>query len=189
MATFKIMVGNETLVGTAVNVAQSYFYTIVVGIVILLAGFGLGILSKKLVYRILKELELNHMMNKVGMTHDFEKIISNVVSWVIYLVFIVIFLNHLGITSVVLYLILGAILILIILTFLVGLKDVIPNFVGWIYLQRGNKVVVDKIIEVKEIYGTVERIGYLETEIRTESGDVLYVPNSLFLKSKYKVKK
>ena len=89
----------------------------------------------------------------------------------------------------VLYLILGAILILIILTFLVGLKDVIPNFVGWIYLQRGNKVVVDKIIEVKEIYGTVERIGYLETEIRTENGDVLYVPNSLFLKSKYKVKK
>ena len=68
MAIFKIMVGNETIVGTAVNVVESYFYTIVVGIVILLAGFGLGILSKKLVYRILKKLKLNHIIKKIRIT-------------------------------------------------------------------------------------------------------------------------
>jgi len=45
------------------------------------------------------------------------------------------------------------------------------------------------MVEVREIAGKVEKVGYLETEIRTDSGDILYVPNSLFLKSKFKIKK
>ena len=42
---------------------------------------------------------------------------------------------------------------------------------------------------VKEISGIIEKTGYLETEIKTENGDILYVPNSLFLKSKYRLRK
>lgn len=166
------------------GLVQSYFYTIIAGIVILLLGFGLGVLIKKVIFRILKEIELNHIMSKVGMRYDLEKWISSIVSYVIYLVTIVIFLDQLGIRSIVLYLVFGGILMLIILTFLVGLKDVIPNFVAWILLQRKGKVREGRKIEVREISGTVERVGFLETEIKTDNGDILYVPNSLFLKSK-----
>jgi len=173
---------------TVIAAAQSYFQKIVVGIVILLFGFGLGILAQKLFYKILKEVGLNKIMSKVGITHDLEKNVSSVVSYVIYLVFIVIFLNHLGITSIVLYLIVGAVLMLLILTLLVGLKDVIPNFVAWLLLQRKNAIKEGKNIDIREIAGRVERIGYLETEIRTDNGDILYVPNALFMKSKFKVK-
>ncbi|MBT6773988.1 mechanosensitive ion channel [Candidatus Woesearchaeota archaeon] len=180
---------NGTSVTNAVGVAQSYFYTVIVGIVILLAGFGLGILVQKLLYKLLQEIGLNKIMNKVGITFNLEKWVSNIISWVIYLVFIVIFLNHLGITSIVLYLVLGAILMLIVLTFLVGLKDIIPNFIGWLYIQKDDKIVVGHKIDVKEISGIIEKTGYLETEIKTENGDILYVPNSLFLKSKYRLRK
>lgn len=163
---------------------QSYIYTIIAGIVILLLGFGLGILVKKIVFRVLNEIELNKIMSKVGMRYDLEKGVSLIISYVIYLFTIVIFLDQLGITSIVLYLAVGGILMLIILTFLVGLKDVIPNFVAWILLQRKDKIREGRKIEVREISGTVERVGFLETEIKTEQGDILYVPNSLFLKSK-----
>ena len=78
---------------------------------------------------------------------------------------------------------------LLILTFLVGLKDIIPNFVAWVVIQKRELIREGRKIEVREISGVVEKIGYLETEIKTENGDTLYVPNSLFLKSKTRVKK
>ena len=56
-------------------------------------------------------------------------------------------------------------------------------------LQKKGKLKVGKKVDVKEIYGEVEKIGYLETEIKTEEGDTLYVPNALFLKSTFKIKK
>jgi len=169
--------------------AKEYFFDIVAGIIILLVGFGLGILAKKIVYRILKEIHLNRIMSNVGITYNLEKGVSVIISYIIYLFTIVFFLDHLGITSIAIYLIAGAILALLVLTFIVGLKDVIPNFVAWILLQRKGKVVVGRNVDVKEIHGRVERIGYLETEIKTERGDILYVPNSLFLKTKFWVRK
>ena len=178
---------NETVVGV-VGTVQSYFSFIAEGVIILLIGFGLGILAQKLLSKILKEIELNHIFTKVGVNHNLEKGVSSVVSYVIYLVFGVIFLRHLGIESIVLYLILGGVLMLLVLTFIVGLKDVIPNFVAWLVLQKDEKITIGRMVEVREIAGRVEKIGYLETEIKTEPGDTLYVPNILFLKSTFKVK-
>lgn len=179
-----LVVDGATLAGTV----QAYLYTIIVGIIILLIGFAIGILAKKLLGKLLREAGLNKIMSKVGVTADVEKWISGVISYTIYLFTIVLFLDQLGIRSIVLYLIAGGLLMLIILTFLVGMKDIIPNFIGWLYLQRKGKVREGWKIEMREIAGTVERIGYMETEIKTGRGDVLYVPNSLFLKSKYRVR-
>ncbi|PIZ51423.1 hypothetical protein COY27_03470 [Candidatus Woesearchaeota archaeon CG_4_10_14_0_2_um_filter_33_13] len=180
---------NETIVQEAVNTASSYFTNIAIGIAILLIGFGIGILIKKLVQRLLAEIELNKIMVRIGITYDLETVISSSMMYLIYLATVIVFLDHFNIGSIVLYLVLGALLMLGILTMIVGLKDVIPNFVGWIYIQRHNKIKEGHKIEVKEISGIIEKIGYLETEIKTERNDILYVPNSLFLKSKFRLKK
>jgi small conductance mechanosensitive channel len=174
--------------GDIFGIAKSYIYTIAVGVVILLVGFALGILTKKILHRVLKEVGLNKIMGKVGVRTNLESVVSHIVSGLIYLVTIVFFLNQLGITSIVLYIVVGAILMLAILTFLVGLKDVIPNFVAWILLQRKSRIVEGHRVSVREISGRVEKVGYLETEIKTDNGDILYVPNSLFIKSKFWVK-
>ncbi len=172
-----------------VETAQSYFYTIVIGIVILLVGFGIGVLAKKLLKKVLKEIELNKIMNKVGISSNIEWAISSIISYLIYLITIVFFLNQLGIASVVLYIVVGAILMLLILTFLVGLKDVIPNFIAWLIIQKRGKLKEGHRVDIKEISGRVEKIGYLETEIKTDNDDILYVPNNLFIKSKFKLRK
>ena len=124
-------------------------------------------------------------MSTVGIRYNLEEIVSSIISYVIYLFTVVIFLDKLGIRSIVLYLLVGAILMLIILTFLVGLKDIIPNFIAWLILQKKEKIKEGRYVKVKNISGRVEKVGFLETEIKTENGDILYVPNSLFLKSKY----
>lgn len=180
---------NETTLFGVAETARSYILEIAVGIVILLIGLGIGILAKKLLFRLLQEISLNKIMSKVGITTNLEKGISNIVSYVIYLFTIILFLDHFNIRSIILYLVAGAVLMLIILTFLIGLKDIIPNFIGWLALQKKGKIKEGYKVNIREIGGIVEKVGYLETEIKTESGDILYVPNSLFLKSKYKIKK
>ena len=178
-----------TMVPAFIELAQSYVYIISVSIVILLVGFALGILAKKLLLKVLRELEFNKLASRFGFTTDLERLISSTTAALIYLVTLIFFLNYLGIAPYILYLILGAVLTLIVLTFLVGVKDVIPNFVAWIILERKGVIRVGKQVEVREIEGTVERVGFLETEIRTARDDLLYVPNSLFLKSKFTIKK
>lgn len=176
--------------GEVIETAWTYLYEkLLIGIIILLIGFGLGILARKLALRILKEIELNRIMNRVGVSYNLEKGVSSIISYVIYLFTIIIFLEQLEIKSIVLYLAAGALLMLVILTMFVGLKDVVPNFIGWLYLQKDEKMKEGYKINIREIAGTIEKIGWLETEIRTDNDDILYVPNALFLKSKHRVKK
>ncbi|MBS3169616.1 mechanosensitive ion channel [Candidatus Woesearchaeota archaeon] len=177
------------MVNEVIQTAQSYFYDITLGVAILFIGFALGIIVRKVVFKVLKGAELNKVVVKIGIRHDLEKWISSLASFIIYLITIIFFLRYLNITSIVIYLVVGAVLMLLILTFLVGLKDIIPNFVAWVVIQKRELIREGRKIEVREISGVVEKIGYLETEIKTENGDTLYVPNSLFLKSKTRVKK
>ena len=171
------------------GIIKAYASDIIMGIIILLVGFGIGILVKRILQRVLKEVGLNKIMRRGNIGTDLERWVSSIVSYVIYLVTLVIFLDQLGLKSVVLYLVVGAVLMLIILTSLVGLKDVIPNFVAWVIIQKRGNIQEDRWIDIKEISGYVLKIGYLETEIKTDKGDILYVPNSLFLKSKFKLRK
>lgn len=185
---------NETvvpvIVNMAVNTAESYFYKIVVAIVILLMGFAIGILAKKFLQRVLKEVELNKIMSNVNITYDLEWWASTIVSYLIYLSTIIIFLDQFDIKyTTILYIIMGAILALIVLSLVVGLRDVFPNFIGWMYLQKKGTMKEGHRIEIRGIVGTIEKVGYLETEIKTERGDVLYVPNSLFLRSKHQLQR
>lgn len=180
------MVETSTILG----IAESYAYKIIYSIIILLIGLIVGILAKKFTYRLLKEIELNTILKVIGIRADLEKWISSIISYIIYYMTIIASLHQLQIVPIyILYLIAGGILTLLILTFIVGVKDIIPNFIAWMILQKKQHIKVGMEIEIKEIAGEIEKIGCLETEIRTKHDDLLYIPNSLFLKSKFKIKR
>lgn len=170
----------------AINTAGSLLNLVAVGIVILIAGLALGLLIKKVSFRILQEITLNKIMSKVGFSYNFEYGISSLLSYIIYLFTLIFFLDQLGIRSIVIYLAVAGMVVLIILPFVVGLKDIVPNVRGWMYIQRTKAVKEKKQVELPQVSGMVQHIGYLETEIKTKRGDMLYVPNSLFLKNKDK---
>ncbi len=155
----------------------------------LLIGFGLGVLAKKFSKKGLKELGFNRILRIINLPYNGEEIISSLLSYIIYLITVIFFLQQLGITSIVLYLVLGAVLMIITLSFVVGLKDVVPNFIAGLIIKSKEHMKAGHRVDVKEIHGRIEKIGYLETEIKTVHGDILYVPNTLFIKSKVLLRK
>ncbi len=171
---------NETML--VVASVQSYTNLIIMAIVILIVGLTLGLLAKKLLYRMLKEVELNKIATRGGIGWDVEYLISSIISYMIYLATAVIFLSYLGIGKWVIYIIVAGIVILLALTVLVGIKDAPANFWGWIMAKRKNKLKKGKKIEVNGVSGIVEKTGLFKTIIRTERGDWLYLPNALFRK-------
>ncbi|MBT4538936.1 mechanosensitive ion channel [Candidatus Woesearchaeota archaeon] len=179
----------NTTLAQGVETAQNLTANIAVGIVILFIGFAIGVLAKKFLLRIFKEIELNKWSKKLNINFNLERGVSSLISVIIYLITIILFLNHLGVTSIVLWVVIGATLLLAILTFLVGVRDLIPNLLAYFILKRKKHVKVGKVVKIREISGTVERVGYLETEIKTEQKDTLYVPNSLFLRNKLWIKR
>jgi len=170
------------MVEGVVQTAQSYFYAIITSIAILLIGFGAGILAKKLFQRLLEEIKLNQMIFKANINYDIENIISSLIMYLIYLITIILSLNQLGITSIVGYILIGLVLLLVVLALFVFIKDFLPNFHGW--LKKGRKLKQGQKLEFGQISGAVETVGLMETIIRTTQGDLLHVPNLLFVKEK-----
>jgi len=160
--------------------AQFYVYNILIGVAILLIGFSLGFLSKKLFHRLFTEIKLNQILRKINFNQDVESALSWLIALSIYTITIILFLDRWGLKSYALYFILGAMIILVTLIVLVGIKDAIPNFRGWIALKKKG-IKVGGRIEFQEIKGKVETVNYFITKVRTERGDLLYFPNSLFL--------
>lgn len=163
-----------------INTAQSYLYRISVAIIILLGGLVFGILVKKLCLRLFEEVKPNQLTCKFRKGYDLEAIVANGLSYLIYFLAFVFFFDSLGLRSLVIYFLILIIVVLFILSSLVGIRDFLPNLRGWVYLKQKNLVKIGKMIEVNGINGKVEKIGLIETRIKTEKGDWLYLPNSLF---------
>lgn len=174
----------ENITSMALNTAKSLLNQIAVGIVILITGLALGLLVQKVALRLLQEIEFNKIISRTGLNYNAEYWISSLLSYIIYLSTIILVLNQLGIRSLVIYLIAAGTIILIILTFIAGIKDIIPNLLGGAYLRRQQKLKEGHWLELPEVSGTVQHIGYLETEIKTKKGEVLHVPNALFSRKK-----
>lgn len=172
------------MVEVTLQAAENYFNIGVVAIVILLIGLALGILAKKLVYRFLKDLNFNHLGPKIGTTVDLEALVSSLVSYVIYLISIILFLDQLQIRTIAIVLVVAGILLLFLLTFLVGAKNVYRNFKGWLKIRRDPKMRKGRKIEFKEISGIIERARIQETLVRTDKGDILHFPNAIWNKTK-----
>jgi len=151
-------------------------------VLVLLVGLILGLIVKKLLRKILKEIEVDKIAEKVGKNYELERRLSGMAAYIIYFISLVWALRLLGITSLVVYVILGIVLLLVGGTVLLRLKDVLPNLLAKI--KTNKKYRVGKKIRINEIVGIIEKAGWLEMEIRTKKGDKIYIPNSLLVKSK-----
>ncbi len=170
----------------AVQTAQSYFYTAAQAIAILLVGFIIGILLRKLTKRIAEELHINKWGFKLGWDVDFESGLSTLILIITYVITWRAFLDQLGITSLVMLIGGVAILFLLLLMVIVGIKDLIPNLRGRVHLR---KLVRGQVLEVHpvescSVLGKVLKVGWFETALQTKCGDILYMPNALLRKDK-----
>jgi small-conductance mechanosensitive channel len=121
---------NESLnvvneVGQTVNPVLS---KIVIAVLILLIGLIVGKLAGMLIKRLLNELRLDKNARAKGLKFSLEKTIGNLVSYIIYLVAVIMSLNRLGLTSAILAIIAGVVVLVIIVSFVLSVRDFFPNF-------------------------------------------------------------
>lgn len=160
-----------------------------VAIVIIALGFILGKLLGRLVKRALHEAEVDNILKKVGLRFSLENLFSTITRYFIYIVSIIMALNQLGVTTTVLQLILGGVILLVILFAFISLKDFVPNAIAGFFIYRKQLIKRGDVIKFHNISGKVAGVGLVETEIIIKSKDKLYIPNSNIIRSELLVKK
>ena len=150
-------------------------------IVILLVGLILGLMIKKILKKVLEEIGVDKLASKFGKKYYLERKISNVIGYVVYFLVVLMALRQLGITSLVLYLVLGSVSLLIGATLVLMLRDLIPNLIGRRVVKKKGYV-VGKELKLDLIKGKIEKLGWSETIIKTAKGDKLHIPNLLLRK-------
>jgi len=170
---------------------SSFYANIISAVVILFVGFIIGKIAGKLVFRILHELGIDDIMKKaVGIEKPIEKLASSLAAYFIYFMALIMALNQLRITTTVLQMVVAAAMLLFIISFILAVKDFIPNMFAGIYIFKNRHVAEGEFIKVKGIQGKVTAITLLETKLRTKEGDTVCIPNSLLIKNEViKVKK
>jgi small-conductance mechanosensitive channel len=155
---------------------------LVVAVVVLLIGIILARIVERVVLRILHELELDKWLRKAGLKFAMEQTVSHVVRYVIYFITVIAALNRVGLTSFVLNILAAGVIVLVIAAILLGVKDFIPNFMAGLRIHHRGFVKVGDVIRVRDLEGEVRQINLLDTRIKTVSGDLLFVPNSMLTK-------
>ena len=165
------------------------FTKFIVAIVILLIGFVIARIVGRLVQKLLHEVELNNILQKAGVKIKLEDALSKLITYFIYFITIIWALNSLGLTTTILNMVSATFLILLIVAILLGIKDFIPNLISGFFIYRKGIIKPGDKIKVGNLTGRVIRISLIETEIKTSSGDAVYIPNSTLTKKEFAVKK
>jgi small-conductance mechanosensitive channel len=163
---------------------------VALAVVILLCGLILGKLFGNLVRRILNEVQLDkHVRTTTKFKWSLEKGISNLVSYFIYLISIILCLNSLRLTTATLVIISTIIVFMITLSFLLAIKDFFPNWISGMRIRFKKILSVGDEIQIKEVKGVITSIGFLETKLKTSTNDEVIIPNSIFSKRELVLRK
>lgn len=170
------------------HVFSTYLTRFIGALLYLLIGIVLGRLGGRLVHKILHELEFDSFMrNHTRIRVSLEELASRLVEYIIYFIAILIALRKLGLVSGVLQFVAASIIILVIVSVILGLKDFIPNIIAGMRMQQKRYFFVGDKVSVRDaervVEGSITSITLLETVIKTRNGDILYIPNSLLGKS------
>ena len=171
------------------NLFSQFFIKFIIAIIIILIGFVIGRTAEKVLQRILHEIELNKNLKKAGIKLPLSKLITNFTKYFIFFIAVIWALTELGLTTTILNMISAVVLILILISLILAVKDFIPNAFAGFFIYKKNMFKQGDKITVHNLKGTIEKISLIETEIKTEKGDTIYIPNSFITKKEVLIKK
>lgn len=162
---------------------------ILVATLILIIGLVTGKLLGKFVKRLLHEFEADKNLHEAtGWKFSVEEGTSVFVTYFTYFIALIMALDTIGITSAVLNMIAGIVVLLLMISAVLAIKDFLPNLVAGISLRSKKEFQEGTTIKIKNVEGKIEEIGLLETRIKAKK-EVILIPNSLFNKFETIIKK
>ena len=179
---------NLTIVEKGVEIITTTFSEIisntVVAAIIILIGFVIGRIIGKIIQTVLKNISLDEIVKKyIRIKLPLEESIGMIISYFIYIFTIILGLNQMGITTQILNIISAIIIIVIILSLFLGLKDIMPNIISGIIINRKKILKKGDKIKIETIEGIVDNVKLTKTIIITSSGDQIYMPNRNIMKN------
>ena len=157
---------------------------LIAAIVILLVGLVVGRFLGNLTKKLLHELELDRLLKEqTRFKIPLEQFLGSLVKFIVYFVAIIFALDQLGLQTAILNVILAIILISLVVFMILAIKDFIPNLVAGLILHQKRNIKAGEKIEVNNIEGEVINVTLVETKLRTKSGDMVYIPNSVLTKN------
>src|SRR3989344_6088468 len=113
-----------SLLGTFTDGLSTWMTRIIVAVIIVLIGFIIGRMCKKLGYHALHELELNEMLHRATRLEiKGEEHLSNGLSYIISIFAIILALNQIGVTTTVVYVLISLLLVVLLMVSLMSIKD------------------------------------------------------------------
>ncbi len=172
----------ESIIEFSDKLFDQLFARFIVAIIILLIGFIIGRFLGRLLNKLLHEIELDKIIKKAGLKFSLELIISHSLTYFIYFITIIWSLNELGLTTTILNMISAAALVVVIISFLLAIKDFLPNIIASFFINQKEIIKEGDKIKVDKLEGKVIKIGLIETEIKSKKGDTIFIPNSSLIK-------
>lgn len=166
------------------------FNNFIIAAFIIAFGFFIGNFLGKLLSKILRELEFDKLVKKVTKRNvPGEQIISYLLSFVLYIIAIVLALKRLGIAENIFKWIAIVVIALILISFALSIRDLIPNLVAGIRIITRKQIRPGDHLKADNIEGDVIKTDLLEVRLKNEKGDLIYIPTATIAKSKLEIRK
>lgn len=166
------------------EVFTGFLSKIIVAVIILLIGFIIGRIIGRLFQKLLHEIEVDKILKKAAHIRvSIEELSGHIISYFIYFIAIIMALKQIGLATDVLNIVSWAIMIVIIVSFFLGIKDLIPNIIAGFIIHRKGFINKGDFIKVKNMQGKVININLIETKIQTRNKDIIHIPNSILTKN------
>ena len=160
---------------------------VIAAIVVLLIAFIAARFVRNLTAKVLRELKTNKILKEsLGVRAPIEQIFSEAGFYLVLFIGVILALNQLGLSTVVLYIVLGAVLLIILILVVMAFKDFVPNAFASFWIHQKRLIEKGDYIEVKDVSGKVVEINLTETRIETKDKEIVLLPNSLLLREKIK---
>ena len=160
---------------------------VIAAIVVLLIAFIAARFVRNLTAKVLRELKTNKILKEsLGVRAPIEQIFSEAGFYLVLFIGVILALNQLGLSTIVLYIVLGAVLLIILILVVMAFKDFVPNAFASFWIHQKRLIEKGDYIEVKDVSGRVVEINLTETRIETKDKEIVLIPNSLLLREKIK---
>ncbi len=157
---------------------------ILVALLIFFIGFIFGRLLGKIIKKILRHMSLDLFMRKtLGIRVSMEDILASTVSYFIYMISFIMALNQLGLSTAILQMVIGGVIVIIVISIILSIKDFLPNLVAGLVIKEKGFVLENDVIKIKDIQGKVVEMGLVETVVLNKHGDRIFIPNIVFTKN------
>lgn len=171
------------------NLSVLFVNKYMIAVLLILIGYIIANFVFKISIKLLTWLELDKLFRKFGLRVSVSNYLSHFLEFIVYLVFLIMALDEVGITTWVLNIIGILIMMVVLLSLLLTIKDLFPNLYASYNLYQNKELQPGKKIKCNGVEGKIVSINSTETVIEDKNGDLVYVPNSYLISNLMILKK